>query len=160
MLWLIDYSPIGIADILKVSNGVNILDFETRHTADFAYPWLNSTGAGRKNLSSDKSHAFGHTVSTKIYAVHVLLAVTSSSENKIKQQILPDCLASSCLHAFRLDRKYWNHSNAYEFSRTAQQNLCRNRYNHFCKKNSCTTCDYFVYNLTCSFADKNKSRKK
>lgn len=25
-------------------------------------------------------------------------------------------------------------SNAYEFSRTAQQNLCRNRDNHFCKK--------------------------
>ncbi|MCI6316175.1 MAG: hypothetical protein MR877_03305 [Spirochaetia bacterium] len=48
MLWLIDYSPVGIAGILKVSSGVNILDFETRHTADFAYPWLNSTGqAGR-----------------------------------------------------------------------------------------------------------------
>ena len=25
-------------------------------------------------------------------------------------------------------------SNAYEFSRTTQQNLCRNRDNHFCKK--------------------------
>lgn len=25
-------------------------------------------------------------------------------------------------------------SNAYEFSRAAQQNLCRNRDNHFCKK--------------------------
>lgn len=27
-------------------------------------------------------------------------------------------------------------------------------------KKSCTTCDYFVYNLTCSFADKKKWRKK
>ena len=83
MLWLIDYSPIGIAGLLKVSNGVNILDFETRHTADFAYPWLNSTGQAGRTFPSDRSHAFGQTVSTKLYAVHVLLAVTSSSENKI-----------------------------------------------------------------------------
>ena len=48
MLRLIDYSPIGIAGLLKVSNGVNILDFETRYTADFAYSWLDSMGqAGR-----------------------------------------------------------------------------------------------------------------
>ena len=44
MLWFIDYSPIGIAGLLKVSNGVNILDFETRYTADFACTWLNSMG--------------------------------------------------------------------------------------------------------------------
>ena len=48
MLWLIDYSPIGLAGLLKVSGGVSILDFETRYSADFAYDWLTRMGrAGR-----------------------------------------------------------------------------------------------------------------
>lgn len=47
-LWLIDYSPIGVAGLLKVTNGVSILDFETRYSASFAYDWLTSMGeAGR-----------------------------------------------------------------------------------------------------------------
>ena len=48
MLYLIDYSLIGVAGLLKVSNGTNILDFETRYSADFAYNLLESMGeAGR-----------------------------------------------------------------------------------------------------------------
>jgi len=48
MLWLIDYSPIGVAGLLKVTDGVSILDYETRYTVDFAYTWLESMGeAGR-----------------------------------------------------------------------------------------------------------------
>ena len=48
MLYLIDFSPIGVAGLLKVSGGTNILDFETRYTADFAYNLLKSMGeAGR-----------------------------------------------------------------------------------------------------------------
>lgn len=48
MLWLIDYSPIGVAGLLKVSGGVSILDFETRYSADFAYDWLTRmSDAGR-----------------------------------------------------------------------------------------------------------------
>lgn len=48
MLYLIDYSPIGVAGLLKVSGGTNILDFETRYSADFAYNMLEAMGeAGR-----------------------------------------------------------------------------------------------------------------
>ena len=48
LLWLIDYSPIGVAGLLKVTGGISILDFETRYSADFAYEWLESmTEAGR-----------------------------------------------------------------------------------------------------------------
>ena len=48
MLWLIDFSPIGVAGLLKVTGGINILDFESRYSADFAYNWLESmTEAGR-----------------------------------------------------------------------------------------------------------------
>lgn len=47
-LWLIDYSPIGVAGLLKITKGVSILDFETRYSADFAYNFLASMGeAGR-----------------------------------------------------------------------------------------------------------------
>ena len=42
MLWLIDFSPIGVAGLKKVTGGVGILDYETRYTADFAYAWLES----------------------------------------------------------------------------------------------------------------------
>ena len=49
-LWLIDYSPIGVAGLLKVSNGVSILDFETRYTADFGYSWLESMGEAGRNF--------------------------------------------------------------------------------------------------------------
>ena len=44
MLYLIDFSPIGVAGLLKVSCGTNILDFETRYSADFAYNLLESMG--------------------------------------------------------------------------------------------------------------------
>ena len=48
MLWLIDFSPIGVAGLIKITGGVGILDYETRYTADFAYAWLESmTEAGR-----------------------------------------------------------------------------------------------------------------
>ncbi len=48
MLWLIDYSPIGVAGLLQVTDGVSILDYETRYTVDFAYNFLKSMGqAGR-----------------------------------------------------------------------------------------------------------------
>lgn len=48
VLWVIDFSPIGVAGLLKVSNGVGILDFETRYTVEYAYDWLERMGqAGR-----------------------------------------------------------------------------------------------------------------
>lgn len=48
MMYLIDFSPIGVAGLLKVSGGTSILDFETRYSADFAYNLLESMGeAGR-----------------------------------------------------------------------------------------------------------------
>ena len=48
LLWLIDFSPIGVAGLLKITDGVGILDYESRYTADFAYLWLESmTEAGR-----------------------------------------------------------------------------------------------------------------
>ncbi len=48
MLWLIDFSPIGVAGLTKITGGVGILDYETRYTADFAYAWLESmTEEGR-----------------------------------------------------------------------------------------------------------------
>ncbi len=48
LLWLIDFSPIGVAGLLKITDGVGILDYESRYTADYAYLWLESmTEAGR-----------------------------------------------------------------------------------------------------------------
>ena len=54
MLWLIDFSPIGVAGLLKVSNGVSILDFETRYTVDFAYSWLDKMGEAGRNFHLTK----------------------------------------------------------------------------------------------------------
>ena len=49
LLWLIDFSPIGVAGLLQLTGGVGILDFETRYTADFAYQWFSAMGeAGRQ----------------------------------------------------------------------------------------------------------------
>lgn len=48
VLWLIDYSPVGVARLLEITGGVGILDMETRYSADFAYNWLEAMGeAGR-----------------------------------------------------------------------------------------------------------------
>ncbi len=47
-LWLIDFSPIGVAGLLKITGGANILDYETRYTAQEGYAMLEALGeAGR-----------------------------------------------------------------------------------------------------------------
>jgi len=50
MLWLIDYSPLGVAELEKITDGVGILDFETRYSADFGYAWLASMGEAGRNF--------------------------------------------------------------------------------------------------------------
>ncbi|MGN1170248.1 MAG: hypothetical protein ACI4SZ_01210 [Lachnospiraceae bacterium] len=48
LLWLIDYSPVGVAGLLQVTGGANILDFESGYTVDYAYGMLEALGeAGR-----------------------------------------------------------------------------------------------------------------
>lgn len=48
LLWLIDYSPVGVAGLLQVTGGANILDFESGYTVDHAYGMLEALGeAGR-----------------------------------------------------------------------------------------------------------------
>ncbi|MCR4590796.1 MAG: hypothetical protein K5668_08250 [Lachnospiraceae bacterium] len=54
MLWLIDFSPIGVAGLLKVSNGVSILDYETRYSVDYAYDWLTRMGEAGRNFHLTK----------------------------------------------------------------------------------------------------------
>lgn len=47
-LWLIDFSPIGVSGLLKVTGGVNILDFESGYSVKYAYTLLSNLGeAGR-----------------------------------------------------------------------------------------------------------------
>lgn len=48
LLWVIDFSPIGVAGLLEVTGGANILDFEAGYTVDQAYGMLEALGeAGR-----------------------------------------------------------------------------------------------------------------
>ncbi len=48
LLWLIDFSPIGVAGLKELTGGIGILDYESRYTADYAYAFLESmTEAGR-----------------------------------------------------------------------------------------------------------------
>lgn len=48
LLWVIDFSPIGVYGLLKVTGGANILDFEAGYTVDQAYGMLEALGeAGR-----------------------------------------------------------------------------------------------------------------
>lgn len=43
-LWLVDYSPIGVAGLLKITGGANILDYETRYTVEEGYRMLSNLG--------------------------------------------------------------------------------------------------------------------
>lgn len=160
MLWLIDYSPIGIAGLLKVSNGVNILDFETRYTADFAYSWLDSMGqAGRTfHLTRVMPLDILFPPSFMLFMfcwLSLLLQKTTKSNSKF-------CLIVLLPPVYML--LDWTEN----IGITAMLMNFPERLNKICVatgiitsvKKSCTTCDYFVYNLTCSFADKNKWRKK
>lgn len=48
MMWLIDYSPIGVAGLLEVTGGANILDFECAYSVEYGYSMLEALGeAGR-----------------------------------------------------------------------------------------------------------------
>ena len=48
LLWVIDFSPIGVTGLLQVTGGANILDFEAGYTVDQAYGMLEALGeAGR-----------------------------------------------------------------------------------------------------------------
>ena len=48
LLWVIDFSPIGVTGLLQVTGGANILDFEAGYTVTYAYGMLEALGeAGR-----------------------------------------------------------------------------------------------------------------
>lgn len=48
LLWVIDFSPIGVTGLLQVTGGANILDFEAGYTVDQAYGMFEALGeAGR-----------------------------------------------------------------------------------------------------------------
>lgn len=156
---LIDYSPIGIAGLSKVSNGVNILDFETRYTADFACPWLDSMGqAGRTfHLTRVMPLDILFPPSFMLFMfcwLSLLLQKTTKSNSKF-------FLISLLSPVYTL--LDWTEN----IEITAMLMTFPERLNKIyvatgiitSVKKSCTTCDYFVYNLTCSFADKKKWRK-
>lgn len=44
VLWLIEFSPVGISKLLQITGGVNILDFESRYDSSFAYAHLLRMG--------------------------------------------------------------------------------------------------------------------
>ena len=44
VLWLIEFSPVGISKLLQITDGVNILDFENRYDSSFAYAHLLKMG--------------------------------------------------------------------------------------------------------------------
>ncbi len=50
LFWIIDFSPLGVAGLLRVSGGVGILDYETRYSVDFAYDWLTRMGEAGRNF--------------------------------------------------------------------------------------------------------------
>lgn len=48
LFYIIDYSPIGVSGLLRITGGANILDFETGYSVEKAYGMLEALGeAGR-----------------------------------------------------------------------------------------------------------------
>ena len=54
MTWVIDYSPIGVAGLLEVTGGANILDFECAYSVDACYQMLEALGESGRTFHLTK----------------------------------------------------------------------------------------------------------
>lgn len=50
LLYIIDYSPIGVAGLLKLTGGANILDFENGYSLEKAYSILDALGENGRHF--------------------------------------------------------------------------------------------------------------